>query len=85
MKLPVIKHLTTFIENNDEDYLVEAIEVLEDLTEISSLKDEELDVIGELISNMYGALEVNKEIKSGVAKKEALNAFMKRVVGSIDQ
>lgn len=85
MKLTVIKHLTTFIENNDEDYLVEAIEVLEDLTEISSLKDEELDVIGELISNMYGALEVNKEIKSGVAKKEALNAFMKRVVGSIDQ
>ena len=57
MKLPVIKHLNTFIENNDEDYLVETIEVLEDLTELGSLKDEELDVIGELISNMYGALE----------------------------
>lgn len=85
MKLPVIKHLTTFIENNDEDYLVEAIEVLEDLTEVSSLKDEELDVIGELISNMYGALEVNAEIKKGVPKKEALNGFMKRVLGSIDQ
>jgi hypothetical protein len=27
------------------------------MTEIPSLKDEELDVIGELISNMYGALE----------------------------
>jgi hypothetical protein len=26
----------------------------------TSLKDEELDVIGELISNMYGALEVHK-------------------------
>ena len=85
MKLPVIKHLTTFIENNDEDYLVEAIEVLEDLTEISSLKDEELDVIGELISNMYGALEVNTLIKNGTPKKEALNGFMKRVLGSIDQ
>ena len=85
MKLPVIKHLTTFIENNDEDYLVEAIEVLEDLTEVSSLKDEELDVIGELISNMYGALEVNAEVKKGVPKKEALNGFMKRVLGSIDQ
>ncbi len=45
MKLPVIKHLNTFIENNDEDYLVETLEVLEDLTELSSLKDEELDVI----------------------------------------
>ncbi|MCP4882607.1 MAG: hypothetical protein GY908_02355 [Flavobacteriales bacterium] len=85
MKLPLIKHLSTFIDNNDEDYLVEAIEVLEDLTEVSSLKDEELDVIGELISNMYGALEVNAEVKKGVAKKDALNGFMKRVMGSIDQ
>ena len=85
MKLPLIKHLSTFIENNDEDYLVEAIEVLEDLTEVSSLKDEELDVIGELISNMYGALEVHGAVKQGTPKKEALNGFMKRVLGSIDQ
>lgn len=85
MKLPLIKHLNTFIENNDEDYLVEAIEVLEDLTEASSLKDDELDVIGELISNMYGALEVHGAVKQGTPKKEALNDFMKRVLGSIDQ
>ncbi|MDC9722753.1 MAG: hypothetical protein PSN34_08255 [Urechidicola sp.] len=85
MKIPIIKHLTNFIENNDEDYINEALEVLEDLTEVSSLKDEELDVIGELISNMYGALEVNAEIKNGTPKKEALNGFMKRVLGSIDQ
>ena len=84
MKLPIIKHLTQFIEDNDEDYVVETIETLENLTEVSSLKDEELDVIGELISNMYGALEVNKAIKEGAPKKEALNAFMKRVTGSID-
>ncbi|SDL84403.1 DUF6952 family protein [Kriegella aquimaris] len=84
MKLPVIKHLTNFIENNDEDFVVETIETLEDLTEVSSLKDEELDVIGELISNMYGALEVHKAIKDGQPKKEALNEFMKRVTGSID-
>jgi len=85
MKLPVIKHLTQFIEENDQDYLIETIEVLEALTEIPSLKDEELDFIGELISNMYGALEVNKMVKGGMEKKEALNAFMKRVLGSIDQ
>ncbi len=84
MKLPVIKHLTNFIENNDEDYVVETIETLEDLTEVSSLKDEELDVIGELISNMYGAIEVNKAIKEGKSKKDALNEFMQRVQGSID-
>ena len=85
MKLPVIKHLTAFIEENDQDYILETIETLEALTEVPSLKDEELDVIGELISNMYGAVEVDKMIKSGTPKKEALNAFMKRVLGSIDQ
>lgn len=85
MKLPVIKHLTQFIEENDQDYVVETIEVLEALTELPSLKDEELDVIAELISNMYGAIEVDKMIKDGTPKKEALNNFMKRVMGSIDQ
>lgn len=85
MKLPVIKHLTQFIEDNDQDYLIETIEVLEALTEVSALKDEEVDVIGELISNMYGALEVHKMIKEGKDKKVALNDFMKRVLGSIDK
>lgn len=85
MKLPVIKHLTQFIEDNDQDYITETIEVLEAITEISSLKEEELDVIGELISNMYGALEVNKLILAGTDKKEALNSFMKRVLGAIDK
>ena len=85
MKLSVIKHLTQFIKENDQDYLIETIEVLEALTEVSSLKDEELDVIGELISNMYGALEIQKMVKDGMDKKEALNAFMKRVLDSIDK
>jgi hypothetical protein len=85
MKLPVIKHLTNFIEENDEDYVIETIETLEALTEVPSLKDAELDVIGELISNMYGAIEVAKMVKEGTPKKEALNAFMKRVLGAIDQ
>ena len=85
MKLPIIKQLTQFIEANDEDYIIETIEVLENLTELSSLKDEELDMIGELLSNMYGALEVQKLIKEGIPQKEALNTFMKRVLGSIDK
>jgi len=85
MKLPVIKHLTEFIEQNDQDYIIETLEVLEALTEVPSLKDEELDVVGELISNMYGALEVHKMIKDGMTKKEALNGFMMRVLGAIDK
>lgn len=85
MKLPVIKHLTQFIEDNDEDFVIETIETLEALTEVPSLKDGELDVIGELISNMYGSIEVNKMIKDGTPQKEALNSFMGRVMGSIDK
>ena len=80
MRLPVIKHLSNFIEKNDSDYIVETLEVLEDLIEARGIKDEELDVIGELMSNMEGALEVQKLIKSGMTQKEALNDFMKRVM-----
>ena len=85
MKLPVIKHLTNFIEENDQDYILETIETLEALTEVPSLKDEELDVIGELISNMYGAIEVANSIEQGTPKKDAMNQFMQRVLGSIDK
>lgn len=85
MRLPVIKHLVSFIERNDEDYVVEAMEVLEDLVEAQGIKDEELDVIGELLSNFSGALEVHQSIKDGKSQRDALNEFMKRVTGSIDK
>jgi len=80
MRLPVIKHLSNFIQENDSDYIVETLEVLEDLIDARGIKDEELDVIGELMSNMEGALEVQKMIDDGESQKEALNAFMKRVM-----
>lgn len=85
MRLPVIKHLVSFIERNDEDFVVEALEVLEDLVEAPGIKDEELDVIGELLSNFSGAIEVHKSIKEGKTQRDALNEFMKRVTGSIDK
>ncbi|GIZ14726.1 DUF6952 family protein [Capnocytophaga catalasegens] len=85
MKLPLIKHITQFIADNDQDYIIETIETLENLIECDNLKDEELDVIGELLSNFYGAIEVDTMIKQGIPQKEALNTFMKRVVGSIDK
>lgn len=85
MRLPIIKKLNEFIETHDSDFVLETIQTLEMLTEVPSIKDEELDVIGELISNMYGAVEVQQLIDEGTPKKEALNQFMKRVMGSIDQ
>ena len=84
MRLPIIKHLVQFIEENDSDYIEETISVLENLTENPTIKDEEIDVIGELLSNLYGALEVSQSIEDGTNKKDALNSFMKRVQGSIN-
>lgn len=84
MRLPIIKQL---IESGefDEDYFEEAVEVLVCLSEARGLSDEELDVIGELVSNISGAQEVMAEIQQGTPQKEALNGFMQRVMGSIDK
>ncbi|MNJ86171.1 hypothetical protein D3C87_36590 [compost metagenome] len=77
--------MVAFIEENDEDYVNETIDTLEHLIDAPGLKDEELDVIGELLSNFSGAIEVHREIKNGKSQKDALNEFMKRVTGSIDK
>lgn len=84
MRLPIIKHAVDFIEENDEDWVNETIELLEHMAEAKGLKEEELETIGELMSNFYGALEVYKDIQSGTPRKEALNKFMERVMGSIN-
>jgi hypothetical protein len=82
MRLPIIKAL---VESDlDEDYFLEAVESLLVITEARGIKDEEIEVIGELISNLEGAQEVLKDIKNnGTSQKEALNGFMKRVMNSI--
>lgn len=84
MKLPVIKHVVEFIDENDEDFVAETITLLEHMAEAPGLKDEELEVIGELISNFYGAIDVHKEVQNGTPVKKALNDFMQRVIGSIN-
>lgn len=81
MKLPVIKQIqrTSSIEEIET-----TIKVLESTSEAASIKDDELNVIGELISNLCGALEVHQLIADGFSEKDALNTFMKKVLGSID-
>lgn len=85
MRLPLIKHVVGFIEQNDADYIHETIETLEYLIDAPGIKDEELDVIGELLSNLSGAIDVSEAIKGGKTQREALNEFMARVTGSIDK
>lgn len=82
MKLPVIRHIQ---RTATAEQINTAISVLENLSEAPSLKDDEVDVIGELISNLCGALEVHQLIGEGMPEKDACNSFMKKVLGSIDQ
>lgn len=82
MKLPIIRH---FQKNLSSEKLEHAIEALEVFSEHRSVKEEEMDVVGELITNLAGAIEVHKMIEEGMEERDAANAFAKRVLGSIDQ
>jgi hypothetical protein len=82
MKLPVIRHLQ---KNNDQEKLEHTLEVLESFCDHRSVTDEEMDVVGEMISNICGALEVQKMIDEGMPERDAANNFMKKVLSSIDK
>ncbi len=82
MKLPVIRQIQ---RNSTAAEIETAIRVLENISEVPSLKSEEMDVTGELISNMCGALEVQQLIAGGMPEKDAVNTFMKKVLSAIDR
>lgn len=82
MKLPVIRHLQ---KNNDQEKLENTLEVLESFCDHRSVTDEEMDVVGELISNICGALEVQKMVNEGMPERDAANNFMQKVLSSIDK
>lgn len=83
MKLPVIRHLQ---KNNNKEQLLNTAEVLESLCEHRSVKEDEMDIIGELLTNLYGAVEVHDMMTNeGMTQIEAANAFAKKVMGSIDR
>ena len=79
MRLSLIKHITQFVQENDIDFVHESIALLEHLFDARGIKEDELDTLGEIVSNLYGAVEVDKMIKEGKDPKLALNEFMKRV------
>lgn len=83
MKLPIIRHLQ---KNNKKEKLQNTVEVLESFSEHRSVTDEEMDVVGELITNACGAIEVHELIeKEGLSPIDAANAFSSKVLGSIDR
>lgn len=82
MKLPVIRHLQ---RNNEESKIQATIEVLESFCEYNRVTEAEMDVIGELITNLCGAAEVHQMIDSGMSERDAANTFAQKVLGSIDR
>lgn len=82
MKLPVIRHLQ---KNNDVEKLQNTLDVLESFTEHRSVSETEMDVVGELVTNICGAIEVHQMINDGIPERDAANNFVKKVLGSIDQ
>ncbi len=82
MKLPIIKHLQ---KNNDLESLQNTINVLESFTEHRSVTDTDMDVVGELLTNLCGAVEVHQMIADGMSERDAANGFAQKVLGSIDR
>jgi hypothetical protein len=82
MKIPVIRQ---FFQNNTPEQLEATLEVLEAFCEFRGVHEAEIDVAGELITNICGALEVHANVKGGATEKDALNAFGQKVMGSIDR
>lgn len=83
MKLPVIRHLQ---KNNDKEALEKTAGVLESFTEHRSVSEQDMDVVGELLTNVLGAVEVHEMVENeGMKPIDAANAFSKKVLGSIDQ
>lgn len=82
MKVPIIRQL---VQNTTTEQLNATLELLEAFCEFRGVNEEEINVAGELITNICGALEVQAQIGSGMPEKDALNAFAQRVMGSIDR
>lgn len=82
MKLPIIRQ---FYQNNSAENLEKAVEVLESFTEFRGVTDEQLSVIGDLMTDILGAIEVHEQVKNGTSEKDALNGFAQKVMGSIDR
>jgi hypothetical protein len=82
MRLPIIRQL---YQTTPTDKLSVTLDVLETLSEARGIKEEELNIIGELITNICGALEVHQMVSEGMKESEALNVFAQKVLGSIDK
>ena len=82
MKLPIIRQ---FYQTQTVENLEKTLETIESFSEFRGTTEEDLNVAGELITNICGALEVHANVANGMAERDALNSFAQKVLGSIDK
>ena len=82
MKLPIIRQ---FYQTQTVENLEKTLEVIEAFTEFRGTTEEDLNVAGELITNICGAIEVHANVANGMPERDALNSFAQKVLGSIDK
>ena len=83
MKLPVIRTIASD-DSILEGELKTTVRILEKISTSRGLKEEEIDTIGELISNIEGAkIVIDDHRHYGTPLREALNKLMKRVINSV--
>tara|TARA_B100001287_G_scaffold85982_1_gene71829 strand:- start:164 stop:406 length:243 start_codon:yes stop_codon:yes gene_type:complete len=75
MKLPIIRKISEYSLTEINN----SIKVLETITDSRGVTENELDVMGEILSNLYGAQNVRESIMKGSKRTDALNNFMQRV------
>ena len=83
MKLPVIRAIASDQSITEKD-IDNTISILETIGMSRGISSRELNVIGELISNLEGAkVVIDQHRHYGVPLKDSLNRFMQRVIKSI--
>ncbi len=83
MKLPVFKNLS---KNVSVEAMEAALEVLEVYADSPAVKESEQEVIGEMISNICGAIEMKQMMEEEeMDERTAANTFMQRVMGCIEK
>ena len=82
MKIPIIRQM---YQAAPVEKLEATLEVLEAFCEARGVSETELNVAGELITNICGALEVHQMVADGMKETESLNSFAQKVMGSIDR
>jgi len=83
MKLPVIRSLASDRKISIKDINI-AISILETIGMSRGISKQELNVIGEILSNLEGSKIVIEEHRHyGKPLKESLNKFMQRVINSV--